>query len=165
MHTKRLVMVLALLLLCSPCFAQVINVYDAVVDTGTTAVPAVTSQINVATQSVIYTKSMRIDDGMYYALSYKIGGRETATTSTITIQVEQGYDVPLVEGTANTISTTYSVPVNMPDVVTNSASTSTIWYHKSLNFAPLRYARFRIAGGASNSTDTTVQLKLSKLIL
>ena len=107
---KKLIFILfACLFIANQAFA----VTDVKTATGSTS-------IAVATTATVYTRSFRIDKGEYGVVSYYA---YSATGSVnITIELEQAYDVPTTEGSADAA---YVEPIDFSDIVTNLTTEST----------------------------------------
>jgi hypothetical protein len=116
----------------------------------------VTTSIPVATTDTVYTHSFTLDNADYFAVSYYTISTVGATD--ITIQLEESISLPDTEGASDVH---FTIPVSMPDIVTN-LSTENTWYQKSLSPIALKYGRFKITGAGLNASDTTVQVILSK---
>ncbi len=147
---KKLSLVLAFLLMAAPAFARTTFVMP-VIATNSTVIQA------YATGCTVYTTSMDVRDAASFAVSLEA----TATTlrvPNITVVMEQSFRKPTVEGQADTYWSTTSTTA----VATAYAVNSTNWYHQAITVAALPYARFKITGNTGNSTDTTVQMNLTK---
>ena len=148
---KKVLGVIGVLLITSVCygasFRQVIteDVTNSS-DSATISVPSSTTGI--------YTKSFNIGTAEYFGISYKV----ESTTADVGIELEQSFQPPTTEGSADA---TYVEPTSAIDVATGITTEST-WYHVAYSPIPLRYGRFKLTGTATNNANTTVNIKLSK---
>ncbi len=113
-----------------------------------------TTDIAVASTAVIYTKSFKLSFADYFAISYIAS---STGTPALKIELEQSFQEPTTEGSSDA---NWVEPENMADIET-ALATKTM-HHKSLAPVTLAYARFKITGGASNPSDTTIAIKVSQ---
>jgi hypothetical protein len=114
------------------------------------------ANIPVATTGTVYTNSFKLNRGEYFETSYY--AVSSAGTISLTIELEQSFQAPTTEGSADA---TYTEPVNMADIVTTLTTEST-WYHKAISPVTLPYGRFKITGTGANNADTILNMKISQ---
>lgn len=147
------VLMLLTILMVSPAFAGEYETIDALSSTSST-------DIACATTSTVYSKWFALGPAEYFGVSYKYYASDgNIGTMTITIQLEQSFQKPTTDGSAD--ASYYSIPVNMSDIVTAGTAYNT-WAHKSISPIPLGYARFKITGTGSNDAHTVVNVKLHR---
>ena len=118
------------------------------------------TEIPVATEAVVYTKSMSLKLGEYFALAYKCTSDGDVK---VKIEIEQSYRRPTTEEASDTA---YVVSESVTAV--EAALADEDWHIKKIEPVALPYARLKITGlGApsANHASTTIQLKLGKLDL
>lgn len=109
------------------------------------------STITVGAGATVYTKSFDLKFGLYFALAYKAA---SAGAIDLTIQLEQSYDLPTTEGSADA---KYVIPASLADIHTNLADAN--WHGKSFSPVAMPYGRFKITSAAG--VTNTLQAKLS----
>ena len=118
------------------------------------------TEIPVATTAVVYTKSMSLKLGEYFALGYKATSDGDVK---LKIELEQSYRRPTTEEASDTA---YVVSESVTSIETALADED--WHYKKIEPVALPFARLKITGLAStspNDASTTIQLKLGKLDL
>ena len=118
------------------------------------------TEIPVKTTAVVYTKSMSLKMGEYFALGYKCTSDGDVK---LKIELEQSHQRPDTEEASDD---TYVVPESITTL--EAALADEAWHVKKLEPIALPYARLKITGlGAPSANDasTTIQLKLGKLDL
>lgn len=114
------------------------------------------ADITVNATATVYTHSFYIAMADFFAVSYTAAS--TLGGINLKIELEQSFQPPTTEGSSDTY---WAEPTNMADVVAALTVESTI-YHQSLAPVPLKYGRFKITGGAGNSTDTVLNMWISR---
>ena len=109
--------------------------------------------IPVASTGTVYTKSIKISYGAYFAVSLLLSSANGTVDQIIT--VEQSFQPPATEGAADD---NWVTPNGMSAIVTNR--TAETMYHASLSPITMKYIRFVIAGKNSNNADATAQVWL-----
>lgn len=95
--------------------------------------------------ATIYTKAFRIDDADRASITAVLGLDKPTGTAKITVVVEQGYEPPLVQGSAH--------PGYVDsDVVMNTFGTIATYTRASITISGLRYARCRITAVTPNTS-------------
>lgn len=107
-----------------------------------------------STSSTIYSDVFEIKDpAQKYVISYK--ANSVTLTPSLTIELEQSFQRPT---TANQTDTTWSTVAT----VDASFQNKTKWFHKSVTPVGLPFGRLKIIGALSNSTDSTLEAKLTR---
>ena len=162
---KKILLTITLLLCAIPAFARTTLLYPG----KASASSIIQCGRSGASGSTIYTNSMDIGDVSNVGYSYL----ETSSAATlsgnctpnVSIVVQQSFQVPATDGTADTAWNT----ANTTNLATNIKNG--VWFHGTLLSSgntsnailnPIRYMRFQLQGLAPNATDTTVQLNVSK---
>jgi hypothetical protein len=111
------------------------------------------TDILVASNAVVRTRSFRLSHSKEFGLAYKA----TATGSpSVKIELEEG-DIDLLnsEGCA---CATWVEPENMADI--ESDLTTETWHQKTITPIVAPYGRFKITGSGTNPADTIVNMKI-----
>lgn len=107
--------------------------------------------ITIGAGATVYTKAFSLKYGLYFALAYKA---TSAGAIDLTIQLEQSYDLPTTEGSADA---KYVIPASLADIHTNLADAN--WHNAAFSPVALPYGRFKITSAAG--VANTLQGKLS----
>lgn len=105
------------------------------------------ADLAVAAAVTIYTKSMRIKPGEYFALFYKFVSATGAPD--VKIEVETGPVEPTTEGSADG---NWVEPEDVSDIE-SSLITETM-HHKAVKIPASPFVRFKITGNVANPADT-----------
>lgn len=132
-------------LLAPNVYAGTMVVSDVIMASGTTTIAV------AGTTAVVYTKTIDISDAEYFAVEYYAN----AGTVVATIQIEQSNQLPATQGAADA---NYTIPVNLPDIVTGLTTEET-WYRKAINPIACKYVRFKISGASGNDAGSTLRMR------
>ena len=111
--------------------------------------------IAVAGTAVIYTKSINLKRGEFFAIWYKATSEGTVN---IKIEIEQSYKLPTTEGA---VDTDWVVPESMSAVI--AALDDENAHCESINPIAMPYLRLKITGGAGNDATTTLAIEIGKI--
>lgn len=120
---------------------------------GTLAIP-------VATTAVVYSQSINLKGGEYFALMYKATSDGSVK---LKIELEESYQLPTTEEASDT---SWIVPESATAI--ESALADANWHIKTITPVAAPYGRIKITGlGAPSANDasTTLQLKIGILNL
>jgi len=115
-------------------------------------------EIPVASQAVVYTPSIKLKQGEYFAVALKATSDGAVK---LKVEFEQSHDRPTTEEASDV---KYVVAEAVGDIVSSLADE--IWHIYKLEPVALPYGRFKITGlGAPSANDasTTIQIKLGIL--
>lgn len=119
-----------------------------------------TLAIPVATTAVVYSRSVSLKGGEYFALMYKATSDGSVK---LKIEIEESYQLPTTEEAADTA---WIVPEGATAV--EAALADENWHIKAITPIAAPYGRVKITGlGAPSANDasTTLQLKIGILNL
>lgn len=122
------------------------------VDTITTTAGVI--EIPIALTAVVYTPTIELNMGEYFALAYKATSDGAVK---LLMQWQESYD-----------GDNWAIPVSFVSTNIEDALADEIWHIKKIEPVCMPYGRIKITGlGAPSPNDasTTLQLKLSKLLL
>jgi len=111
--------------------------------------------IAVAPTAVIYTKSINLKRGEFFAIWYKATSEGTVN---IKIEIEQSYKLPTTEGA---VDTDWVVPESMSAVI--AALDDENAHCESINPIAMPYLRLKITGGVGNDATTTLAIEVGKI--
>lgn len=111
-------------------------------------------EMPIASTSVVYTKSIRVGNGMFFGIYAKAGS--SIGTPSIKVEMQQGFTEPTTEGAADD---NWVEPDGFDDIFSEIADK--LMHIKTITPVPGLLVRFKITGGSSNPSDATLNLKLS----
>lgn len=111
-------------------------------------------EIPIASDAVVYTPTIELNMGEYFALAYKATSDGAVK---LLIQWQQSYD-----------DSNWAIPISFVAANIEDALADEIWHIKKLEPVCMPYGRIKITGlGAplANDASTTLQIKIGKLLL
>jgi hypothetical protein len=113
----------------------------------------------IAVSSSYYSTSFRLDTGKYFAISYQVGTNTPSRTNwyfpSVTLQLEQSWTEPAVEGSADS---NWTVPTSLADIHTTLNDSAL----KITAFSPvaLKYGRLKVNSAAASPTNTAITARV-----
>lgn len=107
--------------------------------------------ITIASQATVYSYSFGLKHGQAFGIWLQATSPGSLGTPKLQIQLEQAYRGPTTEGNSDT---NYVIGDGVADIY--SALNDTIAHVKTVSPVPMRRARLKITGLATNPSDTTL---------
>lgn len=105
--------------------------------------------ITVPSTTTVYSRSFRLNFGTAFGIWYQAGNGSGAAN--MQIQLEQSHRAPTTEGAADS---NYVIGSGVADINSNLSGTTAVV--SAISPIPMKYARLKITGLASNPADATL---------